>query len=314
MTFQRGNEVLENCGRVLERHRLRAVIVFIDEVDCVITHLNHAVRACRAHAVITVGCSIGGTQVVSADLRTHAVFQRHHQLCGDFQITIALICHRRVMGKDGLCGVGIEITDEVDAVDGNPRNQAAVLSAVAEEGCTLTQTVGLLRGEQTDFSDLARIDELLGGVEPGVEARGLHGPEQSGGRLRRLADALQSGQGQRQRLVTVDVNAARECLTGHLLVIAEQTVYDQHIGGKCVDHGQIIGIFGRGQTELFEIFQHFGHGLARPGAAPAADLDLRQTGQGTGHRGSVTGVTGDTDTNHAWPSSLQQHFAPEKVV
>ena len=41
VTFQRGNEVLENCGRVLERHRRRAVIVFIDEVDCVVTHLAH---------------------------------------------------------------------------------------------------------------------------------------------------------------------------------------------------------------------------------------------------------------------------------
>lgn len=97
-------------------------------------------------------------QVIGADLCGHAAPQGQHELRRGLQIAVTAIAHRRMAGKHRFRRQRAQETDKIDAMDGNPRDQAALPGAVAEKGRARAQTVGFLGGKQTDFAHRARLD------------------------------------------------------------------------------------------------------------------------------------------------------------
>ena len=108
------------------------------------------------------------------------------------------------------------------------------------------------------------------------------------------------------------MDVAGEGIQGHVLVITEQTIDNEHIGMLGLGHGAVVRVFFWGQSQPGEVLEHLGHGFAVPRAAETGDLHLRQARQSAGDSGRVAGIANDANADHAF-SSFSQNGQPNAV-
>ena len=101
----------------------------------------------------------------------------HKITCAGREIPVDVYKRQGVMCVNRIHRLRIQITDKVNAVDGDPGDQAAMQLPMAEKVCSLPKAIGLLRGQQADGANRPFLDKRLCSVKPGIISGGLHGPK-----------------------------------------------------------------------------------------------------------------------------------------